>query len=268
MLNAKNGSVDIDGIAMDYICFGSGSKTLVMIPGLSDGLTDVKGKAFIIALSYREFAKDFTVYMFSRKRELPEAVTSQEMAADLAYALKKLGIEGAIILGVSQGGTIAQYLAIDYPELVKKLILTVTYPRANELVKTLIPRWIDFAKSNDYRSLFIDTTENTYSEKQLKIYRRLYPVLTKAGAPKSYKRFIAMANACITHDAYDRLCEIKCPTLILGGTDDKIVGGQASHELAELIPHSSIYMYEGLGHGAFDEASKDFKKRVTNFLKK
>ena len=63
----KNGSVTIDDTDMYYAAFGSGSKKLVVLPGLSDGLTTVKGKAWILASSYKNYFRDYTVYMFSRK---------------------------------------------------------------------------------------------------------------------------------------------------------------------------------------------------------
>ena len=113
--HAKNGTLNIGDITMDYICFGTGKRILVMLPGLGDGLRTVKGTAVPLAFAYREFCKDFTVYAFSRKNELPEGYTTRDMAKDQAEAMGQLGIPKADILGVSMGGMIAQHLAIDYP---------------------------------------------------------------------------------------------------------------------------------------------------------
>ena len=71
-MRAKNGTLRISTDTMHYIRFGRGSKILIMLPGLGDGLTTVKGTALPMALMYREFAKDFTVYMISRREPLPE----------------------------------------------------------------------------------------------------------------------------------------------------------------------------------------------------
>ena len=57
--NAVNGSIPIDHTTMDYISFGIGDKHLIMIPGLGEGLTTVKGTAVPMALTYRKLAKDF-----------------------------------------------------------------------------------------------------------------------------------------------------------------------------------------------------------------
>ena len=115
--NAKNGTLRIDGTNMDYIRFGSGDRVLVMLPGLGDGLRSMKGTALPMAFMYRVFAKDFTVYAFSRKNVLPVGYTTRDMARDQAEAMEQLGIGCADIFGVSMGGIIAQHLAVDYPEI-------------------------------------------------------------------------------------------------------------------------------------------------------
>ena len=134
LYNAKNGTLKISGTEMDYIRFGSGARILVMLPGLGDGLRTVKGTALAMAAMYRMFAREFTVYAFSRKNGLPEGYTTRDMARDQAEAMEQLGIRKADILGVSMGGMIAQHLAIDYPEKVGKLILTVTSDRPNPIL--------------------------------------------------------------------------------------------------------------------------------------
>ena len=111
-------------------------KNLIMLPGLGDGLSTVKGMAFVFSMMYRIYAKKFTVYVFSRKNHLQEGYSTREMAKDHAEAMTALGISKADVLGISQGGMIAQYLAIDYPDLVNKLILAVTSANSNEIIKT------------------------------------------------------------------------------------------------------------------------------------
>ena len=68
----KNGSVTIGGTEMAYAAFGDGRKNLVVLPGLSDGLATVKGKAWILSMPYRKFFRDYTAYLFSRKDDMPE----------------------------------------------------------------------------------------------------------------------------------------------------------------------------------------------------
>ena len=264
--NAKNGQVPLDGGTMPYVSFGSGPKKLAILPGLSDGLATVAGKALLLVSPYKPYLNDFTVYLFSRRDPLPQGTSIRDMAADQAAALKALGVERTSVMGVSQGGLVAQYLAIDHPELVAKLVLAVTAPRANDVVLSCVPGWMDMAERGDHRALMIDTAEKSYSPAYLKKYRKLYPVLGHVGRPKSYDRFLTNAQAILGFDARAELKKIPCPTLIIGGTEDHIVGVEASRELAEAIPNSQLYLYPGLGHAAYEEAG-DFNDRVFAFLK-
>ncbi|MBQ3160283.1 MAG: alpha/beta hydrolase, partial [Clostridia bacterium] len=181
-------------------------------------------------------------------------------------ALAALGLKRVNVLGVSEGGMIAQCLAMDRPELVEKLVLAVTAPRANDTVRSCVPGWIDMARRGDHKALMIDTAEKSYSSERLKKYRKLYPLLGRVGKPKSYDRFLANANAILAFDAPGELSRIACPTLILGGEEDRIVGPETARELAAAIPHSQLYVYPGLGHAVYEEA-KDFNRRVFDFIR-
>lgn len=263
--NAENKSVCVDDSDMHYVSFGYGSRTVVLLPGLSDGLVTVRGKALLLAAPYRDFFKNHRIYIFSRKSKLPLGYTIRDMAADQARAMEKLGITGANVMGVSQGGMIAQFLAADHPEAVGRLVIAVSAPRVNDMIRENAGRWIELAEKGDHKTLMIDTAEKSYSEGYLKKYRRIYPLLGMVGKPASYDRFIANANAILGFDAYGELDRIACPALIIGGSEDKTVGAGAAHELHEKIPGSELYIYEGLGHAAYEEAG-DFNERAFGFF--
>ena len=263
--NAENGEVTLGNTKMHYVSFGRGKRALILLPGLSDGLATVKGKALLLAKPYTLFFDRYTVYMFSRKNDMPSGYSIRDMANDQAEAMNALGIEKACIMGVSQGGMIAQYLAIDHPELVEKLILAVTAPAANDMVKASVRKWIECAEQGKHKELMIDTAEKSYSPDYLKVYRKLYPVIGAVGKPSSYDRFLVNANAILEFDAFDELNKITCPTFIIGGEADQIVGVQASHDMNSRIAGSALYVYAGLGHAAYEEA-KDFNQRVFDFL--
>lgn len=263
----RNGSVKIDNTEMYYASFGSGPKKLIALPGLSDGLATVKGKAFVLSIPFKKFLRKYTVYMFSRKNNMPEGYTIRQMAVDQAKAMKELGIDKAYVLGVSQGGMISQYLAIDYPDMVEKLILAVTAPNANGVVTSAVNAWIDMVNEDNHTALMVDTAEKMYSDKYLAKNRKLFPILAPLTKPKSYDRFLKNAYAILNYDARDGLKDIKCPTLIIAGDDDKTVGNDAPYMLKQGIENSEIFVYKGLGHGAFEEA-KDFYSRVFEFCER
>lgn len=260
----KNGCVTIDKTDMYYVAFGSGDRKLVVMPGLSDGLSTVEGKALILRASFKKFLNDFTVYIFSRKNEMLDGYTIEQMADDQVKAMDLLGINKASIMGVSQGGMIAQYMAIKYPERVDILVLAVTAPYANAVVVDAVTGWIEMAKKDDHVSLMLDTAEKMYSKKYLERYQRFLPAVAKFTKPKNYERFYKNANAILEFDVRDKLSEIECQTFIVAGDDDNTVGNDAPYELSEGIPNSELFIYQGLGHGAFEEA-KDFYDRVYKF---
>ena len=266
LLDAKNGTLQIGSATMDYICFGSGSKVLIMLPGLGDGLRTVKGTAKPMAAMYRVFAKDFTVYAFSRKNELPEGYTTRDMARDLAEAMEQLGIQKADIFGVSMGGMIAQHFAIDYPEKVNKLILTVTSARPNPILTESIEEWVSCAKRGDHAAFMDSNLRRIYSDDYYRKNRWMVPAVGKLTKPASYDRFFVQAQACLTHNAYDDLHQVQVPTLVIGGEQDKALGADSSREIAAKIPNSKLKMYPQWGHGLYEE-EKDFNGLILDFLK-
>lgn len=265
LLNAQNGTVKIGTTDMDYISFGAGSQNLIILPGLGDGLLTVRGTALAFAAAYRTYARDYKVYVFSRKNHMEPGYTTRDMAKDQAEAMKHLGILKADIIGISQGGMIAQYAAIDFPEMVHKLVLAVTLSKQNEIVQTVVNGWIQMARSSNYRELIIDTAERSYSENYLKRHRFLYPVLTRLGKPKDFSRFLIQAESCLHHNAYHELYKITCPVFIIGGAKDQIVGADASLETAQQLNYCKLFVYKEFGHAAYEEA-KDFKDQVLDFL--
>ena len=263
--DAKDGTITLGEAQMEYIRFGRGARVLIMLPGLGDALRTMKGTALPMALMYRMFAKEFTVYAFSRKEPMPMGYTTRDMAGDVAAAMEALGIEKADIFGVSMGGMIAQHLAINYPEKVNKLILTVTCAKPNPILTESVQEWISLAKSGDAAGFMDSNLRRIYSEEYYRQNKWMAPIVGKLTKPKSYDRFFIMANACLTHDAYDSLNQITAPTLVVGGEKDLALGGEASREIAAKIPNSELKMYEQWGHGLYEEA-KDFNKIVYDFF--
>ena len=261
---AKNEKINIADTTAHYISFGKGSKNLIIIPGVGDGFKTVKGLAIPFSIMYKMFAKDFKVYVFSRRNVIPKDFSTEDMANDIINHMEKLNIDKADIVGVSQGGMIAQYIAINAPEKVNKLVLAVTLSRPNEILEESINGWIEKAKNKDYKGIMIDTAEKSYTGKFLEKNRKLLGML---GKNATYERFIIQAKACLKHNTYNYLEKIKCPTLIIGARKDKALGIIGSEELAEKIANSEIYIYEEYSHGVYEQA-KDFNDRVLEYLKR
>lgn len=261
--NAKESTINVLGMKFEYISLGSGDRPLIMIQGLNT--RGIKGTALFFAYMYRIFAKEYTVYLFERRPLVREGLTVRDMASDIAAVMDVLGITNADIIGVSQGGMIAQYLAIDRPDLVRKLVLTVTLSRNNDTVIQVVNRWIKMVEMGEMKEFVRDMAEKMYSGAYMKRYRLFMPLLTKLQKPKDIERFVILAKACLTCNTYELLGQIKCPVFVLGGKHDKVVTGFASEEIAQKIG-CKIHMYDNLGHAVYEEAG-DFKKIIYDFLR-
>ena len=265
MYDSKNGELYIDNRILYYVTFGKGWRPLVMIPGLGDGLRTVQGMGASFAWLYRRYASRYRVYVFSRPEPVLPGETTADMAEELSRAMKQLFLEKASVLGVSQGGMIAQHLAAAHPELVAKLVLAVTAPRANHMVETACQGWIAMAERGDYAALLRDTAEKTYTAEYLAKAKAGLAVTFRLGRPKDFTRFIREAQACMTHDGTEVLGRIACPTLVIGAEEDKIVGCEASRELSEAIPDAFLCLFPGYGHGVYEE-TEAFHRYVREFF--
>lgn len=258
-------TVTAGDVKMDYTMFGRGSRTFVIIPGLS--VHSVMGSADAVAEAYSSFADDYTVYLFDVAENISEGCTMEDLAEYTAKAMEALGLKNADIFGVSQGGMMAQCIAIDHPELVHSLILGSTLSRSNPTFTALISDWIRLAEEKDEPALLKSFVDNVYSEATVTAYGDMLISSNQGISDEEYRRFLIQANAIRDFDCYSELQKIQCPVLVLGSEGDKAVTPEGSREIAEVLG-CEIYMYgENYGHGVYDEAP-DYKQRCLDFLTK
>lgn len=162
---------------------------------------------------------------------------------------------------------IAQYLAINFPEKIDKLVLVVTTARKNKIMEECVDIWVELAKNKDFEAIMLDTAERSYVGKYLEKSKKVSEAMGPLGKNATYDRFIVQAHACMNHNSYDELHKIKAKTLIIGAGQDKVLGIEGSLELAEKIKLSELYIYDEYSHGVYEQA-KDFNKRVFDYLKK
>lgn len=260
--NLTESKVDIGTMSLDYIAFGKGIKNLIIIQGLS--IKEAKGSGAMLAWMYKIFAKDFRVYVFDRRPVIDSDITIWDIAEDIYKAMKVLKIEKTDLFGVSQGGMISMALAISYPECINKMVLGVTASRPNETIRNVIGSWIQSAQKKDHAAINRETFMLMYTERYLKRYKLLMPIVIQMIKPKNFRRFELLAASILDFDCYDQLTDIRCPVFVLGGALDKVTTGEASKEIADKLGCES-FIYDNYGHAAYEEA-KDFNQRVYDFL--
>lgn len=265
MYSAKNATLSMNGKTMDYVTFGKGKQPLVIIPGLGDGLQTVKGKAQIFSLSYRLLAKHYKIYVFSRINELRQGYTTWDMAADVAEAMETLNLDTAYVMGISQGGMIAQWLAANFPERVQRLILAVTTAKPSQLARERIEHWQKLSQSGNFKHLMLDIAQHSYTQKSYQKWRLLYNIMGRLGRIKDEKRIVIQSQSCLEHNSLEFLKEIQCPTLVLGALEDDVIGVNGSKELAKAISGCQLLIFKHSGHALYEE-NKAFQEVVCEFL--
>lgn len=258
------GTVKISQNEMDYFTFGAGQTPMVILPGLS--LKSVVISAEGVAGAYRGFADDFKVYCFDRTKFLSKNYTLEQLAEDTADAMQALGIKNACVFGASQGGMMAQYIAINYPDLVGRLVLASTCARLNPTAKTVMSTWVRYASQGDIDSFCDYFISVLYGKEFAEKFGEFVRLAHKDVTQKDFDRFIILGESCDTLNTYDSLDKIQCPTLVLGAVNDKVLTAQASFEIAEKLG-CACYLYDNrYGHCVFDEAP-DYKDRLMQFFK-
>ena len=265
MYSAKNATLSRNGKTIDYVTFGTGKRPLIIIPGLGDGLQTVKGMAMPLSITYRILAERYKIYVFSRINELRQGYTTRDMAADVAKAMEALNLDTANVMGISQGGMIAQWLAVDFPERVQRLILAVTTAKPSQLARERIEHWQKLSQSGNFKHLMLDIAQHSYTQKSYQKWRLLYNVMGIFGHIKDKQRIDIQSVSCLKHDSLDFLEKINCPTLIIGAEKDDVLGVDGSLGLHQHIKDSQLTILPECGHALYEQ-NKDFQKRVSVFI--
>ena len=237
-------------IEMRYFSFGKGPKNMVIIPGLD--VTSVTNVAGLVSNQYKDFHEDYTVYVIDRRTNLPDPYSIEQMADDTAEVLKYIGLKDIHLYGVSQGGMISQVLAIKYPELVKKMVLSATTSRLTDETVKVIKRWVETAETRDMYSLSDVLAEDLFSEAFAKRYGRLLFRETLRATDEDIDRYLILAKTIGVFDIYDELDKIKCDTLVIGAKADKVFEYHQFLDIAEKIGCEK-QIYDGYSHCVFDE---------------
>ena len=259
---AQEASIAVGGRNMVYITFGNGKKPFVILAGMS--MAGIRGLGEAVAAAYDVFTRDYTVWLFDRADVLPEGYDTFALAEDIAGAMTHLGIRDADVLGVSQGGMMAQLLAARHPELVRSMVLCSTACRIGDEARETLQLWLDAAERRDIPGINRSFYERVYPEQFCRDNAAAIESALNVGTMDQCRRFAVLARAALSFDSRVLLGDIHCPVLVIGDDTDAVLTGEASRELARLLG-CELYMYSGYGHAVYD-LSPDIKQRMLTFF--
>ncbi|MEM4919988.1 MAG: alpha/beta hydrolase [Candidatus Nezhaarchaeales archaeon] len=258
--------IRIGDVNIYYEIKGEGDP-LVMIMGLAGNLDWWDPKMI------SELSKHFKLILFDNRgagrSDMGQKQFSIKLFAnDTAGLMNALGIPKANVLGFSMGGMIAQELVLNYPEKVKKLVLCSTFCGARRgVLPPPQPVPLDDLAENprkvmEFMARMIFTEEFINSNPQAfedMIQRMLRAPITK-------EAFIKQFYAIMEFDTYDRLPQIKVPTLVLHGKMDILLPVENATILASAIPNAKLVILERSGHGLAEEIEKVIAE-IIDFLR-
>ena len=199
--------------------------------------------------------------------------TIEAMAEDAVAFIRALGFDQVDLHGFSMGGMIAQVIARDEPELVRKLILTGTGPAGGKGMKEVV--WV--AQLDTLRGLatrqdpkqFLFFTRTANGKRAGKEFLARLEERT-AGRDKaiSVRSYFAQLKACRSwgkeqpHD----LSRIGQPVLLANGDHDRMLPTPNTLDMAKRLPNNELVIYPDAGHGGIFQYHEQFVDKALEFL--
>lgn len=254
-----------DGAWIDYVSVGQG-RPVLLIPGAGDGLQTVGQAPLSLAFTYRSYASRHRLVFASRRQPIPTGFTVRDMAKDYAWAIEQLGLGRTHVEANSAGGPVAQWLAVDRPDLVRSLVLEETLARADEPFRAVMGRWIAWADAGEWYPFLRDVMLLTGSPAFHRRWRWLYPLLRLVPKPRHPERLGRILTGLLEVDNRPILNGIGCPVLVIGGDLDQVTRLELQTEMARSIRGARQVILPGQGHYANVEAKEEHDRHVLGFF--
>ena len=276
----KKGKVRVDDIEVYFELYGH-ADPLVLIAGT--GISCAPWRIFQVP----EFSKHHQVFIYDHRglgrSDKPDVPYSTRLfARDCAGLMDALGIKKAHLMGHSMGGRVAQWVALDYPEKVRSLVLSGSgsgkysdkledYPRGVpvDTCMELIEKGYEKYQHDHWGPGFMFTDE--FVREHPEVVKKFQDLIVGEVPPlKCYLRHV-IARQC--HETTKFLHRIKAPTLVIVGSKDTREGGTGNHvassrALAEKIPNAELVIVEGGKHGYLREMPEKGHPPILDFLRR
>src|SRR3989304_833593 len=182
--------------------------------------------------------------------------------------MDKLGIKKAHIVGISNGGMIAQHFTLRYPVKIGGLVLVDTCSFIDTLLELIIKTWIKATEIGGSEFRYDMALPALFAESYIKDNFEAIQVMREINIRNNpQKPIVNLAKSCLKHNINDRTLEIKAPTLIIVGEEDILIPLKNSKILHEKIKGSKLVIIKDCGHVPPIEKPEEFNEVVLDFLK-
>lgn len=199
-----------------------------------------------------------------RSRGMPPPYTTAQLASDLSRLLDHLGVDSTAVLGYSQGGAIAQQLVLDHPKRCDRLVLACTY--AFNMATTrewleghLAPLLIRVLGMRRLANLVV-------SQSMLQLDKERANWLAGLMADQDRTLMLTAWKETMAFDSRKRLAEIRCPTLVIAGSNDQGVPIHHAKMLHDGIHGSQLVIIDGADHALIWTHTDELVRVTEEFL--
>ncbi|MFZ6026829.1 MAG: alpha/beta fold hydrolase [Chloroflexota bacterium] len=250
---------------LPYTRRGRGARPLVIVQRLA---FENKPQAAGMMLGYRFLERDYTLYSVLRKPGMPQGYTIGDMADDYAAMMREEFGSPVDVLGVSTGGSIAQQLAANHPDLVYRLVVHSCAHRLGDAGKQVQLEMGRLAQQGQ-NAQAVAVIFNFVLPPNPVLRAVARPMIgwlshLLLGSPKQLTDLIVTIEAEDQFDFLPHLAEIMAPTLVIAGKEDPFYSEALFRETAAGIPNARLVLYEKMGHPA---VGKPFEREVLAFLR-
>lgn len=263
----KARKASVNGVELYYKIEGEEHPETVLL------ISPLGGDAGFWARQTQELSRHFRVITFDNRgagiSSKCNGECSTELMADDAIALlDHLGVKRTHLVGLALGGLIAQHVAARRPDLVESLVLASSYASADGCIQEVTREWRDVASNSGMEVLFDTCLEWLFSSsyisdsqgelEKLKTFYRL-----NLQDPLSFR---SQSLAGVNHDSRALLARIECPTLIIHGQADRLVGFELAQNLKNGLKNSRLLLLDQAPHFLIWEYATRFNEELIKFF--
>jgi len=266
--------VEADGTRFAYRRFGDPIGTPIVLLQHFMGNLDNYDPAITDALAMgREVILTDNAGVGRSTGAAPQTVAG--MARDAASLIDGLGLEYVDLFGFSMGGHVAQQIAVDRPELVRRLVLVGTGPRGGDGMAQLAPDVVPlFRTAHDPQDLMWLPIFFSPSEASLAAGRRFLERIRARTEDRDVpvSEATVAAHLAAAHEwgaaapeSFDYLKGIPHPALVVNGSNDIVVPTINSYILQQNLPNAELILFPDSNHGSHFQFTELFNRYVTDF---
>ncbi len=193
--------------------------------------------------------------------------TTAHHAADLAALLEGLAIEGAHVVGLSNGGAAALHVAAEQPHRVQSLVVSGAYATVDSLLRAKLTSWVRAMEAGGSPLRFDVATPWVWGGAFLDEHYDTLLAFREKGVNLPIQHAMNLIQGAMQHDVRAALPRVQAPTLAVVGEEDVLTPPALSRQIAEQVPHGRLHIMPGRGHAAALEDVPAFCQIVLDFLR-